>query len=379
MAKRAPDVTMKSNHKWTPQTLPRLLLILGSEAALRAEAIAAARSAAFGEGDGGMSWVVMQGPASPNEAEALTPAGFLDEACTASMFAAEDEMKVVLVRQADVFLSDKEYREILERSLPRIPLTTTLILEAAAYGSLKSTNFFKALEKSGAVVACESLVGKFGDSPELEVEVGKRSRERGLELSHGALLALLERSSKNLGILNEELEKLVLALSPAGAAEKKAGAIPVTEEDVAEYCAVTRTYNSFDFANAAVDRDARKALEVLGGVFDRGLSDTNKPGKIVTSDGAISMLLLGALTWKLNQLQDVQAALDAGQREWDVFGALKVFGPRQEAMRRTLKKYSGASVRRAMNALLQANLDLRRGGAQPQEVLEQLVWALARG
>jgi len=47
-------------------------------------------------------------------------------------------------------------------------------------------------------------------------------------------------------------------------------------------------------------------------------------------------------------------------------------------MRRTLKKHSGLSLRRAVDALFRANLDLRLGGRQPQEVLEQLVWKIVR-
>ena len=99
--------------------LPRLLLIIGAEAALREEALAAARRAAFGAGDGGLNWVVMYGPATANETNALTPASFLDEVCTASMFGEPDELKVVVVRQAEVFLAEKEYREMLLHKMYR--------------------------------------------------------------------------------------------------------------------------------------------------------------------------------------------------------------------------------------------------------------------
>lgn len=380
MARRAAESapSAKGAGAWTRKTLPRLILVIGPESALREEGIERIRTAAFGDDKGGMNWVVMHGPLSASEADALTPAAFLDETCTASMFAAEDELKVVLVRQADLFLTGKDYREIVDRNQEKIPETSTLVLEAAAYGQLKTTNFFKNLEKSGAVVLCESLAGKFGDSQELEIEIEKRARQRKLQLTHGAMVALLERSTRNLGVIEEELDKLALALQKAGAGADSTETIHVTEEDVAEFCASTRTYSAFNFADALMERDAKRALEVLGAIFDRGIGDAAKPGKIITNDGSIAMLILGALTYKLTQMQDFQALLDSGKGEYEAFGVAKIFGFRQEAFKRTQKKHSGASLRRAMNALFRANLDLRRGGARAQEVLEELVWGIAR-
>src|SRR5690348_14787750 len=135
----------KSSSLWTRQTLPRVLLVVGPESALRNEAIAAAKKAALGESDPGMNWIVLHGPASDNEASQMIPADVLDELCTASMFASGDELKVVLLRQADVFLG--KYYSALEENLERIPDTSTLILEASGFGKLKSTRFFKILSE----------------------------------------------------------------------------------------------------------------------------------------------------------------------------------------------------------------------------------------
>ncbi|HYF48631.1 MAG TPA: DNA polymerase III subunit delta [Planctomycetota bacterium] len=375
MAKRASttdDAKPKKAGDWTAKTLPRLILIIGPENVLREEALAKVKKAAFGEGDGGMNWVVMHGPVNKNEAEALTPAAFLDEACTGSMFAAEDEIKVVVVRQADVYLSDKEIRPILERGQERIPETSTLVLEAANPTNLKTTNFYKNLEKSGAVILCESLTDRWGNTQELELEIEKRTRERKLKLAPGAMNALLERCARNLGVMDEELDKLALALGSKTAAET----IPVTEQDVAEFCASTRTFSAFNFADAVVDRDLKHALEILGAIFDRGIADSSKPGKIITNDGAIAMLLLGALTWRVTQLQDFQNMLDNGMNEFKAFGEMKVFGPRQEAFKRTMRKHNTQTLRRCVEALYRANLDLRQGGSRAQEVLETMVWTM---
>ena len=371
--------------RWTRQTLPRLLVVIGAETALREEALAAAKAAALGGKQAGMSVVTRHGPATRNDADALTPADVLDEACTASMFAAADDLKLVIVRQADVFLADKDWREILERNVARIPATATLLLEAAAYGQFKSTRLYKSLAAQQAVVECEPLMGRFGETAELEAEVERRARARGLSISHGALLALLNRSAKNLGILEEELDKLALALRPPGALALPSppegegwgeGAVTVTEQHIEELCASTSVYSGFNFVDAVVDRNAARALEILGGIFSRGLVD--KAGKIVTNEGNITMLLLGALTWQLAQLQDAHAALDSGKREYDLYGEMKIFGFRQEKFRRLLRKHSSASLRAGMEALYRAYLDLRVSGMSAREVLEQLVWKVVK-
>lgn len=362
--------------RWTRQTLPRLLLVIGAEGALREEALAAAKGAACGGDQAALNVVTLHGPAAKNEPNALAPADVLDEVCTASMFADNDELKIVLVRQADVFLTDKDWREIIETNAGRIPATSTLILEAAAYGQLKSTRLYKSLAAQKAVAECEPLAGKYGDSPELEAEVDRRARARGLNLTHGALLALLNRSAKNLSILEEELDKLALAFLPSGGEAKPEAAI--SEEHIEELCAATNVYSAFNFVDAVVDRNAARALEVLGGIFARGLVDSTKAAKIITNESSITMLLLGALTWRLAQLQDARAALDAGRREYDVFGELKVFGPRQEQFRRLLRKHTGPSLRACVDALFRAYLDLRLSGMSPREVLEQLLWKMVQ-
>ena len=360
---------------WTRQTLPRLLVILGAETTLREEAQAAAKAAAFGAGQSG-NVVTLHGPASRNESDSLTPADILDEACTASMFAAAEDLKLVVVRQADIFLTDKEWREILERNMERIPAGATLILDAASYGLFKSTRLYKSLAAANAVAECEPLVGRFGETGELEAEVARRARARGLDLSHGALLALLNRSAKNLGILEEELDKLALALRPPGADPQQE--TPVTEQHIEELCASTSVYNAFNFVDAVADRNAARALEVLGGIFARGLVDNTKAGRIVSNEGMVTTFLLGALTWRLAQLQDAWAALDSGRREYELYGELKLFGVRQEQFRRLLRKHSSASLRASMDALFRAYLDLRGGGMSAREALEQLVWKIVK-
>jgi DNA polymerase III delta subunit len=380
-ASAASDAPAVKPQHWTRDTLPRVILIMGEESALREEAIAHVRRAAFGGGDPGMSWIVLHGAAGGSESNALDMAAVLDEACTKSMFGGDDDLKVVLVRQADLFVAENHHA--LERNIESIPNSTTIVLEVANPGRLKTTNFCKSLAAAQALVACESLAGKYGEKPELEIEVSKRARVLGLQLAGDALRALMERSAQNLAVLEEELGKLRLALAPPGGGNPAENApppalIPVSAEDIAECCASTRTFNAFNFADALLDCDTKRSLELLGAIFDRGLADNNKPGKIITQEGAIAMILLGALTYKLNQLQDLQAVLSAGKNEFEMFGEAKIFGPRKNAASRALRHFKAKGLRGCMEALFRCNLNLRRGGVNPRVVLEQLIWDIVR-
>src|ERR1043165_597919 len=173
MAKRSPTAPINPA-QWTRATLPRVVLVAGPEAALRDEGIAAVKKAAFGESvsDG---WVVLHGALTSNESDALTPAAVLDEVCTRSMFAAPDELKVVLVRGADMLL-EKHFR-VFEDNLDAIPDGAVLVLEAASYGRLKTTNLYKKVAARGAVIECDALAGEFNTSV-LEAELENDTRAK---------------------------------------------------------------------------------------------------------------------------------------------------------------------------------------------------------
>ncbi len=376
MAKRASTSSSKPS-EWTRETLPRVVLVAGAESALREESLASIRKAAFGAHGQSDGWVVLHGPQHQNEAEALTPATVLDEVCTRSMFAADDDPKVVVIRSADLLVS-AHYR-LFEENLASIPDTATLVFECSSFGKLKTTGFYKKLSAQNAIVECNSLLGEYGDSPALEQEVDKRARALGLKLAHGALVALVARSAKSLGVIEEELNKLALAFKPAqinptAAVPATLTLIEVSEHDVLELCSATGTASAFDFATALLDGDARGALETLGLLFDRGIVDAKKPGKPITQEGAIVMVVLGALTYKVTQLQDVREAIEGGKSEFTVFGELKLFGKRAEDVRRSLRRHTGATLRNAVEALFTCYLDLRRGGADPRAIMERMVF-----
>jgi DNA polymerase III delta subunit len=256
-----------------------------------------------------------------------------------------------------------------------VPPGAVLVFEVAQPGALANSRFYRWIAAHGGLVRCDALGARYGldrpDSP-LAGAVEQRGRTLGLELDPGAVMALIERCGQHLGILEEELAKLALALGAA--AERK---LRVSRAQIEEVCARTRLINPFEYVDAVAERDLRRATEALGAIFARGLGDRDKPGRAVTNEGEIVFRLLALLNWKFNELQDLRAALDEGGREGAVFAAANIRGMRQDILRRTLRKHTAASLRRAMEALLRANLELRASGSR-QEAMERLTWALAR-
>lgn len=149
------------------------------------------------------------------------------------------------------------------------------------------------------------------------------------------------------------------------------------EEDIARICADTRLPSSFEFADALAERDARRALEALGRIFAHGLGDYRKPGRVITNEGTIVMSLLGAASYKLCKLQDVQAELSAGKREDIVFKEHRLFYDARASAQRALRRHTVKSLRAAVDALFRANLELRTGHER-QDVLERLAWKACR-
>lgn len=362
---------------WAGGKLPRTVLLCGQETALREDALAALRKAAFADGDGGMSWVVMYGPrpGAAGEGEPLSPAAVLDEVCTRPMFGDPDEPKVVVVRQAEGFFTAAESRDVFERNLDTIPDKATLVLELADPGRIKATNYYKKVTAAGGLVNCEPLRNQWGldgaGSP-LAEELERRAKALGLNLTPRAAVALIERSGQTLGVLEEELAKLALTL---GAGEGKS--VPVDEGQIEQICASTRLVGAFEFADAVAERDLKGAWEALGAIFARGLGDHKKPGRVVSSESEIAMRLLGALTYALTSLQDLRARIDATGNEQAAYAELKLFGFRADKARRQLRKHTGPSLRKAMEALLRANLDLR-GSMDRRLALEKMVLEICR-
>jgi DNA polymerase III delta subunit len=358
---------------WKKNGLPRFILVVGTEEAWRKDALETIRSIVF-DGKEAPEWlrVIYYGveAGGQSDGEALTPATVLDEARTQSMFAAPGERKLIEVRRADEFFD--KHREIWENNWKKIPASAVVVM--AARQVKPGTRLLKTLAEQNAVVSCSLSEKKNERETEavMASELEHRARALGLRLSPQAMQTLLNRAGQTLAIAEEELAKLALAYAADASPEKPK---EVTPKQIEELCARTKLYGAFDWADAMSVGDLRKALETLGGIFSRGLGDYRRPGRVVTREGEIAMRLLGAATFKLLQMQDVRAGLDAGKPEQAALRDAKIFGPGGYFIMNGVRRHTSASLRKTVEALFQANMDLR-SSQPPAVVMEKLTWAV---
>lgn len=299
-------------------------VIAGEEAFLRAEALAALAEVPGGD--------VSELPGD------TAVAAILDEARTLPFLG---DRRVVLVRGASDLVADEG--DALAAFAARPPERSTLVLEAPKLDRRRKTT--KALLERATLVACEAP-----DDAGLMAFVRARARVHGGELARGADAALIERlggHDVSLGALDAEVQKLVTA-----------GPGPVTAERVAALASVGSSEESFAMVDAIARGDVGGALGKLQTILRDGLVTGQER---VRDPSAIAFILLGILRWDLGRLLRGRAMLQAGQRPFDIYGALKVFRDKDRFMAR-LRRATREDLGRRHEWLRQADAAMKNGG-----------------
>jgi len=176
-------------------------------------------------------------------------------------------------------IPDKEKKK-LGAYLPELPLHTVLVLaQRVAEGKPKALKkdggedfWEKAAGKTGLVISCEL------DEKEFRQWVNDRFKAADLEIAPAALTILVQRVGKDLNLLAQEIEKLILY------AGDKATVTPhMVEELVIAYPKV----KIFLLVDAIRDKDVDKALKVLREIG----KDTQAPGILAYLLGAFRGVL----------------------------------------------------------------------------------------
>ncbi len=199
------------------------------------------------------------------------------------------------------------------------------------------------------------------DASEAAGFVQAEAAARGLRFAAGAAGALVQLAGGRPGALVQSLEHFELL-----------GLEGIGVEQVREVAAHAAEGSAFDYAEAVLDGDGRRALRCLQQLRWRGLRTWD--GKRLGPRDAYSMVF--AVTSKQrSQLAAVRAALDAGG---DFSAACKgaglpAGGPPAQRMRTRLDRCDGEHLDRVLHALHQAERHLKvEGWSRGLAVLEQL-------
>ncbi|MAW59936.1 MAG: hypothetical protein CMJ94_03755 [Planctomycetes bacterium] len=187
------------------------------------------------------------------------------------------------------------------------------------------------------------------------------ARARKLKLGPGAAGALVQLTGGRPAELVQSLEHFLLL-----------GDDRIDEQQVREVAAHSAEGSAFDFADALLDGDGRRAYRCLGQMRRRGLRTWD--GKRIAPRDAFSMMVSVAAKQRL-QTAAVRAGLDQGQ---DFASACKAAGvaaggPPAKRMESRLRHCDSVHLRTILDALHEAERNIKREGwGDPVHALEYL-------
>lgn len=318
------------------ENLPQVVLFVGNEASLIADAVQKLRSAA------------LPGSAAAFNASVYRVSdgadGAVAQARTLPMMAKRRFVEVRGLDGANVALLEA-LTEYAQRPSPSTVMAIT--------GSkLPNNKAGKALKKAVEQVGLYQRFRSGDQRPESVAEA--RAREAGCRLESRAARRLVELTGTDSGRLRMEVDKLVCAVGGEGA---------ITVRDVESSCALVAEAVVWELTDALVARDAGRAADACHRLLEAA-------GAQRSSHQLISML-----AWQVRDLLSLQAALRAKEpppKKWS-------------RNRRKLQQATDTLRRRPIDparitaALARANRQLNRSRAGDQRVFEGLVLELTSG
>ncbi|MDB5311225.1 MAG: holA [Gemmataceae bacterium] len=254
--------------------------------------------------------------------------------------------RIVVVETADPFVT--EHRPSLERYVAHPSAVGTLVLEVKLFP--ESTKLAKALPDV-AKIAC-----KAPPASRLPAWCTQWARVRhGKKLNQDAADLLVELVGPAMGLLNQELDKLAVAVGKKPA---------IDAADVDRLVGRSKSADVFRIMDAVGDGTPAVALGILETLF---------------AEGEDPMAVLGPLTWQLRQLAAVGRQLAQGQSLIPAMEAVRIPGFRRQSVEKQVRWLGLRRLGQLTGWLVEINFGLKGGNPLPERVqVERLVVKLAR-
>jgi DNA polymerase-3 subunit delta len=308
-------------------------LVLGEEDLLAERAVADAVAAARDQLGPETTVEEVQGGSLPD--------GFAMGLATASLFGGG---RVVVVQAADAL--DAAGRQAV-LAVARDPSPgTVLVLRAAAVG--RQAKFFKDLQQHAQVVTVARLRPSERASW-LRAEV----RRLGRKADEAAISALVDTVGQDLRELAGAVAKLHVAVPPPE---------PLRARHVSEFLTQTADRGVFELTDAVFAGDAAKALAHLDSLLGQGEDVLGLLGMLARQ----LRLLLRASEHPNASSGQVAQIIGGGVRDWQV-----------DRARRQARKFHPEVLRRALDAIAEADAEVRNGSLPSRLLLELVVARIA--
>jgi DNA polymerase-3 subunit delta len=316
---------------------PQPLYVLhGDEDFLKRRVLEALRGLVMGPGGDDL------GP-SVHAGDKAAFAAVLDELQTAPFFSPR---RLVVVENADPFVT--RYREALEKAVPRLPSSGTLVLDVKSW---PATTRLARLIDPASTIACKAPMAS--RLPAWCVEWA--SARHGKQLAEPAAELLVELIGPEMGQLDQELFKLAVYVG---------GRARIDADDVDKLVGSSRAENTWKIFDAIGAGRPGEALALLDRLLDQG----EEPLRI-----------LGAFSMQLRRLAQVARLQQQGLSLGAALDQAGVHTYQAKGVEQQLRHLGRRRTERLYDWLLRANTGLK-GGSQlpPRALLERLVIQLAR-
>lgn len=278
--------------------IPAVVVLFGRDAFLRRLAVDQVKTAVLGK-DAEVPYAKLSG-------ETANWADVADEVNTMSLFGGSGRRLVVL-EDGDSFVT--KFRDELEKFLERKRTGGVLVLQVDRWPA--NTRLYKRCDEVGLQIECnppEKLAGK-----RKVLDVGRLSnwfvhRTPGLhqaKISRGAVEQLIELLGSELGLIDQEIERLSLFIEVGET---------IDDQLVREQVHGGQLQEMWNLVDAAVEGQSAEAIGQLDRFFQAG----DKPQK-----------LYGQLAWSLRRYAAATRIFQRGQRRGDAISlrdALKAAG-----------------------------------------------------
>ncbi len=251
------------------------------------------------------------------------------------------DRRLVVVRDADDFIT--RYRAELEEYAAQPSATGSLLLECKSLPA--NTRLYKRIVAVGEVVKCEEM-----KVWQVRQWLPERCREiHGKQLDPRAAALLLDQIGPELGLLDNELEKLAVYTG-----ERKV----INHVDVEALSGRSREEEIWDLLSSISSGHQARAITLWEQVWQ--------------TDKAAPHRAIGGLAYGVRRLLNAKRAQEAGASMEDLRKAMMIWKDDQR-LRAELAAFTTEQIELMLCRLLEADVAAKSGGASVQSSIEALI------
>jgi DNA polymerase-3 subunit delta len=263
-------------------------------------------------------------------------------------FGLMQQHKLVVLDQADQFLTKGNNRKSLERYADSPVEHATLLMRA---GTWRPGNIDKRIAKVGMIMKIKPPT----ESQTLAWCAARATKRYDTQIDRDAVQLLVRRCGLELARLDHELAKLA-----AGAGDDH----PIDRAQVQEMVAPSREEEAWSIQEAMVSGSAATALAAL-----RDLIEVSRQPET---------LLMWAISDLLRKLHAAAQMLQAGQGEGAVSKRLRLWGPSQRPILSVARRQQPQQLARLLKSAIETDVRMKTGQVSPALALECLTVTTAQ-